>query len=344
MNYDEFKHSLLPLTDKELQYKKHPEISSDFYKNNNMQITPDGIYRFGSIAKSENIYHGMIGEHVSHHRHNITLCKQTRFSQVPLHTHDYVEVNFVFSGQCTAIINGEKIILEQGEICVLDSEVVHTILPTSETDIILNILMTKSYFNYSFITKISNNNVIAQFILGVINEQEQHNQYILFHTQKAPILHDLITDLFCEYLEPKICSDIAIDCHMQLIFVELTRFWQQQHEYEFRKVRKNYITEILQFIEDHYNSCTLKEISDHFGFHPNSLSRKIRKETGQTFEEIITQYRLQAASFQLTNSNLSINSIAEQCGYSNQKSFYKKFYEKFGCTPGQYRKSQQADV
>ena len=49
----------------------------------------------------------------------ITIRSHTRFIHFPEHTHDYVEVVYMCSGQTTHIVNGKTILLEQGDLLFL---------------------------------------------------------------------------------------------------------------------------------------------------------------------------------------------------------------------------------
>ena len=64
---------------------------------------------------------------------------------------------------------------------------------------------------------------------------------------------------------------------MSLIFIELARCYQGNQEHEYHKSNKNYLTEVLQYMDDHCIDCTLESTAAHFGFHPNYLSRMVRR-------------------------------------------------------------------
>lgn len=55
------------------------------------------------------------------------LSKHHRFADMPLHNHDFIEMNYMYSGKCRQMIDGEEIGLEQGQICIIDTHVPHSI-------------------------------------------------------------------------------------------------------------------------------------------------------------------------------------------------------------------------
>ncbi|HEX6956942.1 MAG TPA: AraC family transcriptional regulator [Ferrovibrio sp.] len=57
--------------------------------------------------------------------------------------------------------------------------------------------------------------------------------------------------------------------------------------------------------------------------------------------EYLTRWRLMKARALLADTALSIDSIAEQCGYASLPSFSRRFKNQFGVGPGAFRRSQR---
>ena len=68
------------------------------------------------------------------------------------------------------------------------------------------------------------------------------------------------------------------------------------------------------------------------------LSREIRKRTGKTYKELLQAKRMNQAVYLLTSSRLSIADIIGSVGYDNTSYFYRKFRERYGVSPKEYRK------
>ena len=62
----------------------------------------------------------------------ITVRKHTRFIDFPEHTHDYVELVYMLSGQTVHIVDGKKITLKQGELLFLGQNSRHAIEKAEE--------------------------------------------------------------------------------------------------------------------------------------------------------------------------------------------------------------------
>lgn len=71
------------------------------------------------------------------------------------------------------------------------------------------------------------------------------------------------------------------------------------------------------------------------------LSREFRKKTGVTCIEYINKKRMEKAKNLLVNSDMKIQRIAQEVGYSNVYYFSAQFKRNTGETPSQYRKQME---
>ena len=69
----------------------------------------------------------------------IDVRHHTRFVHFPKHRHNFVEIIYMYQGTTTHILdNGEKVILEQGDLLFLNQNAEHEILPAGVNDIAIN--------------------------------------------------------------------------------------------------------------------------------------------------------------------------------------------------------------
>lgn len=59
-----------------------------------------------------------------------------------------------------------------------------------------------------------------------------------------------------------------------------------------------------------------------------------------SFQQDIIRMRVEYVSYLISTTNLSMEVIAESCGYSNHVHFFRQFKKIMGVTPAKYRKSQ----
>ncbi|MCL2560331.1 MAG: AraC family transcriptional regulator [Turicibacter sp.] len=272
----------------------------------------------------------------------IEIIKHARYTKTPMHIHSFIEMFYVYAGSVTSVINNEKIELTEGDICLLDPDVPHTILDTGENDIIINFLMSKSYFSTTMLSRLSTNSTIFNFLIHALSNLQQKQQYILFACQESPIAKEIIENILCEYYEPSIGSKDIIDAYMVVIFFEMLRAFQKQNVNENKDSKQTYLGDILQYIEEQQGQCTLQSVAKHFGFNANYLSRLIKNQIGKNFKDLIQELRFNKAATLLRTTSLPIEEIANEIGYNNLGFFYQKFNLMYGLSPKQYRDKEKA--
>jgi AraC-like DNA-binding protein len=216
--------------------------------------------------------------------------------------------------------------------------VVHSVEPAGEGDILINILMNKKYFDTALLSRVSNHGALSNFLVRAIYQGKKYNDYIIFHSNNSENLHELMVNLMREYYGGTLGSEEAIKCYIVLIFLELLRVYGDEAAKK-NVPKKAVITEILKYLDTNYNEAALSALAQRFNFHPNYLSAFLKKSTGQTFKEIVNEKRMNHAHLMLCNTDMDIESISKECGFTNLSFFYKKFKERYGASPGVYRNS-----
>lgn len=266
----------------------------------------------------------------------VCVNKESRFTFIPEHIHTVIEFLYVYAGSCTQVINGRRVAMKQGDICLLDTNVPHSIEYLTKDDLIITIEMQKEYLTQGFLQRLGNNGIILSFLTNALSQNAAHDQYLLFKKQEENPIHTIVQNILCESYDPQMCSDKMIDAHMVLLFCEVLRQYKNQ-TFSSDPNRKWRIVDILEYIEANYLTATLQSTAAHFGFHPNYLSAYIKKQTGRSFKELVILQRMYQACFYLTNTALPVSEIAGKVGYDNLGFFYKKFEEIYKMTPAAYR-------
>lgn len=99
----------------------------------------------------------------------------------------------------------------------------------------------------------------------------------------------------------------------------------------------------LGIIEAQYMNpdISLVSVSNEIAVSPNYLSALIKKSTGKTFIDLLTQKRIEAAKDLLLCTNMKIKEIAEKCGYNDQHYFSYCFKKYIGSSPNACRQNME---
>lgn len=84
---------------------------------------------------------------------------------------------------------------------------------------------------------------------------------------------------------------------------------------------------------------SLVSVSNAISVSPNYLSAILKKETGRTFKDILTEARIEEAKKLVMYSSLKIREIAVKCGYNDQHYFNYCFKKYTGTSPNGCRRA-----
>lgn len=254
----------------------------------------DGIIRFPIIPVRRDE-----GLHIRKHT----------MSQIPyIHSHTFYELIFVNKGKCIQLIDDKKIILNQGDLCILSPQIKHAIMPSTEKDVIIKIVIPVDIYNHI------NANVHFDEPITIINNVSTETEYLLFKILKESFASD-------DYV------NATIENYLALLFVELVRS---------KNIDSIFLEKITQYIYANMEDATLDNLAKSLGYNKSYLSRIINQKTNKSFSELLTEIRMQKAS-QMMFDNIRIDDIAQAVGYKNTSGFYKQFNKYYGMTPNKFK-------
>ena len=101
----------------------------------------------------------------------------------------------------------------------------------------------------------------------------------------------------------------------------------------------NFVEKIQKYISANLNSddLTRNSVAECMHMNPDYLSNLFHAKFGQTMSSYITNMRIDKAKELLTHTDLSLNEICEQAGFSSCSYFHKQFKKITGSTPQQFR-------
>jgi len=98
------------------------------------------------------------------------------------------------------------------------------------------------------------------------------------------------------------------------------------------------VEKITLYIQQNYDQDLHNtQISTEFGYHSFYLNRIFKKSTGITIHQAVILERMRIAQRLLKETNLSINLIAAEVGFSERSQFCTAFRKHTGYTPTEYR-------
>ncbi|WP_180272773.1 AraC family transcriptional regulator [Konateibacter massiliensis] len=269
---------------------------------------------------------------------NITVFIPPRgFAGAKMHRHNYIELNYVSSGRFRQIIEGNEIISEMGDVCIMDTMAAHAVQDMTGDGVLVNILMEPEFFDTSFLNRLSNQGGVATFLVEAVLRNRKEEHYIYFPSHQNKRVSTVMEAILFEFSEKNVGYLEVWNSYMVILFTELLRTVKKEAEKTETPERAN-ILKLLSYIEKNYKSCTLSDTAKEFNLSPNYLTTLLKRHTGKSFLDHIQQQKMKQAKYYLDNTDLSVSEIARLCGYANLNFFYKLFEKEEGMTPASYRK------
>lgn len=125
---------------------------------------------------------------------------------------------------------------------------------------------------------------------------------------------------------------------MELLLLNLMNYTETMNQKDEQQLEQHLVFSALNYIKSHYRAGTLEEFCETIGQRPYTISRLLKRQTGQNFKELLMEQKLSQAAYLLAKTNLSTETVFHSVGYENSSFFYRKFREKYGCSPGVYKK------
>ncbi|SDK55898.1 Helix-turn-helix domain-containing protein [Paenibacillus sp. OK060] len=139
-------------------------------------------------------------------------------------------------------------------------------------------------------------------------------------------------------------SKIIDECHSLEQMREeslsvLNSFFTDLKEAQNRRLHAATIRDMRKMIEEEYANpnMSLEYLSSIFNINGKYVSKLFREETGQKFVDFLIDIRLQAAKRLLTETQGSMQEVAEKVGYTSAISFSRVFKKVVGYSPSEFR-------
>ena len=104
-----------------------------------------------------------------------------------------------------------------------------------------------------------------------------------------------------------------------------------------------YVEHAIKYIHFNYKKLTVSEVADYIGITRSYLTHVFKEKLNISPQEYIITYRLEQGCRLLRSTNLSIQAISEEIGYTDPLTFSKIFKIHYGISPKKYRQSSPAN-
>lgn len=240
-----------------------------------------------------------------------------------IHWHDYIEIIFVLSGSIKLIISSKEFELNERDMIFVNAGETHRIVSDNNQNMIL-------------VTRIDLKNYDTTY-KNIKNYYFKNNNET--NNNRNNNLIKLLISLYLETrsgLGPK--SDEIVNNIIKVLINDFDFINQDTKYGKNDKMMINRLHRIIGYIKENYMvNISLKEISDNEDLSLYYLSHLIKDKFGMNFREYLNFLRLDNAVKLLLSTDKRLIDISFECGFSDQRYFYKQFNKIYDMSPSEFR-------
>lgn len=241
--------------------------------------------------------------------------ERTSFRGYPMLFHRHMEILCVTKGEIKVCVDGTECVLRPGMLCVVFPYVLHSY--EDAPDAAFRLLMVSPFRIPDFSGILSDHKPVCPFLAP------DETVSFLFDRAVACMQSDdpLGESTACAYTAALV-GEILHRC-------TLTQEYSTKNET---------IRRILNFCSEHASeNISIHTVSTACFVSESYVSKVFAREIGVPFRTYLNRLRVAQAKRLLEGTNLKMVEIMVECGFHNQSSFNRIFFDLCGTTPRQYR-------
>lgn len=249
------------------------------------------------------------------------------------HWHDDVEFILILSGKMFYNINGEVVLLEEGEGIFVNARQMHFGYSDCKKEcsficLLLHpiLLCSSKSTEQNFINPIIQNDSIPFYHLKKTNAWERSALSVIRY------IYDIRNDEIAELKINKAFLEIWISLYENIVTV-------RKHD-NYKNNNLSILKKMILFINKNYKEkITLADIASSGNIGKTSCCSIFKKYINKTPLEYVTEFRLRKSLELLRNTDMTILEISYEVGFSGASYFSETFRKFYSCTPTEYKRS-----
>jgi AraC-like DNA-binding protein/mannose-6-phosphate isomerase-like protein (cupin superfamily) len=253
-----------------------------------------------------------------------------RLESSRLHWHYDYELLVVLKGSLQIYSGPAAYTANTGDIVLFNSKVIHGLKGLDTENLCLFIQFPPSLFEH-----VLSNQQLYYFDLNSVNK---------IFPPKISYRH--FVDMAVHIGISGRQSGSAADLRTHALLLTLAADLVEYTEYDIRSIKSTYyedlagekIAQICLFIDSNLQDKDLvTKIIDTFATTEKTLYRHLKNTTGLTLKDLIDTARIEKSKQLLRETDKHIPAILDECGFSNEVTFYRVFKKETGRTPKEFR-------
>ncbi len=256
---------------------------------------------------------------------------------IPLHTHEFIEVEFIGSGRGIHTVDDKSYEVSMGDMSVINFGVTHNYVPFNNM-LVYSCSFTPELFDNSLKMSRNINDISGNYFLKLFFENKTIDyKNIRLPKNKISVFREIYDKMIYETDNLR----RGYEDIMRIYVIELLTLVSKEiyNHKEDGEVRLNSCVDfITDYINNNYSQSLTYELLARKAFISRAhLIRLFVSNIGMNIFDYIQNVRIKHACCQLENTDYKIYDIMLDVGYRDMKYFNRIFKKHTNMTPSQYR-------
>lgn len=252
---------------------------------------------------------------------------------------NYFELIHVIDGTGVQYINGNKFNYRKGNLFLITPNDLHSFEIGSTTRFFF------LRFNEQFVqSSKARDGYTVQHMEFILQNASHRPGCILKNKVDKPLIASLVESILHEKLNRQIYYNKIIEQLVNTIIVIVARNIALKLPKNVKENTGEVVLDMLQYIQQNIfepEKLRAELISKRFGISMHYLGRYFKKQTGETLQQYISNYKVRLIETRLLHSDMRINEIVNELSFTDESHLNRIFKKHKGMTPSEYRKQMQ---
>lgn len=260
-----------------------------------------------------------------------------------LHKHDFIEITYVISGECSHIEYNKEFPIKKGDLFIINYGVPHANIQkpdSTEPFLAYDCAFKPDYIDKALISEHDFLKLKSSFLFESLFHQSNPTLPNLHLTESGFFEFErLMSNMYNEFEKQEKGYYDILRAYLIELIIKIFRDMDNSTGLTLKSKQEYYINLAIQYIESNYmKKISLNDIAYRSFLSKSYFSQLFKEITGLCFSDYLQKVRVKKACELLTSSGDSIQNIAEKVGFTDMKFFYSTFKKHVGEVPGEYRK------
>lgn len=254
------------------------------------------------------------------------------FPNVELHWHPEVELNYVIEGCAEFICGDEKLEVAKGDIILILPNMLHSIKVSAGGRCVYDTLV----FNASMLGTEDTDRGAEELIKPLLKGEYAMSCLIKGDNE----FRECVEGIFEFVKEDTALADIRLKSELMRFFWMMFAKGKTDTDKSSRQGGMEQLRAAVEYINRNYTeNITIEKLAEESHLSRSYFMAEFKKNTGMGAMEYVNRVRIRVAERRLWDGNDNIVDICYDTGFRNLSNFNRRFKEKTGMTPSEYRKA-----